>query len=114
MLFPETAKQKIAETFYDKDITILRRTAELDEEGGLKQSGYTPKSTLKGNVCFLTFDEKQAEKGLVLEADVRITCSAETEISVDDLIEYRGERFTVIEVLPYDSHKSILGKRWRA
>lgn len=113
MLFPDSAKKAIAEAFYDKEVTVYGREDSIDEEGGIKKGELTEKCTLKANVCFISYEEKQAEKGLIVEADIKVTCSQDSDVSVDDILNYGGKKYQVIEVLPYDSHLTILGKKWQ-
>lgn len=113
MLFPDEAKTEIANAFYDKDISILAKTETLDPEGGVVKTGETIKSTFKGNVRFTTLAKIQAEIGLTDQIDIAITCDPSTDIVVDDLMQYAGREYVATDVLPYDSHILIVGKKWQ-
>lgn len=112
MLFPDSAKNAIANTFYDKTISVMRKTEQLDDQGGLIKSGTEVKSTFKGNVRFLAFGQEQNEIGLTKVADIQITCPTDTAVEVDDFLQYGGVQYVATEVNPSDSHLTILGQRW--
>ena len=112
MEFPKTAQNAIARAFYDKSVVILEKTEVLDDEGGAVKGGEIVKSTFKGNVRFLAQEQEQLSVGLVKRGDIQITCPTDTAVEVDDLLQYRGVKYVVISVLPYDSHTTIVGERW--
>lgn len=114
MLFPDNAKKKIAEAFYDKAIEILETSETLDEEGGVVKNGTTVKSTFKGNVRFNALGELQSELGLTKSIDIAISCPTNTQVEVGDLLRYAGITYMVTDALPRDSHKYIMGEKWRA
>lgn len=113
MLFPDNAKQIISDTFYDKEVSVLAKTEAFDSEGGAIKSALTVESTFQGNVRFVNYGEKQDEKGLLKDIDVQITCPTETNVSLDTILEYQGDKFIVISVEPYDSHKLISARKWQ-
>lgn len=113
MQFPDRAKATIANAFYDKVVEVLDKTETLDSEGGVVKSGETVKSTFKGNVRFITLGEEQNELGLVENIDVQITCPTDTAVEVDDLLQYAGVKYVAVNVLPSDSHKTIMGQKWQ-
>jgi len=114
MLFPTDAKTKIAEAFYDKMVEVLAKTETTDSEGGVVKSGTTTKSTFTGNVRFTALGEVQVELGLVERIDIAITCDPATEVIVDDLLQYAGNKYVATEVLPFDSHLLIVGRKWQS
>ena len=114
MLFPDNAKQIISETFYDKEVSVLTKSETFDAEGGaVKSSTTTVESTFLGNVRFVNYGEKQDEKGLLKDIDIQITCPTETNVALDAILEYQGDKFVVISVEPYDSHKLISARKWQ-
>ena len=113
MLIPSSFKDTIADTFYDKTVTMLTKVVTTDSEGGVKKSGTTTVGTFKGNVRFEALGAIQNEIGLTEHIDVAITCDPETELDVDDLLEYAGVKYMAVGVVPYDSHKLIVGRRWQ-
>lgn len=111
MEFPKTAKNAIARAFYDKSVAVLEKTEVLDDEGGVVKGGEVVKSTFKGNVQFLVQEQEQLGVGLVKRGDIQITCPTDTEVAIDDILRYANVRYTVISVLPYDSHLTIVGQK---
>ena len=63
-------KNKIAEVFYDKEVSILGSIDSIDAEGGVKHEGGAVTSTFKGNVNFSKCKEIQEEYGLDYEIDI--------------------------------------------
>ena len=113
MLFPDKAKQTISNAFYDKEVSVLGKSEAFDAEGGLVKAALTVTSTFLGNVRFVNYGEKQDEKGLLKDVDIQITCPNETNVALDTILEYQGNKFIVISVEPYDSHKLISAKKWQ-
>jgi hypothetical protein len=113
MLFPDSAKKVIAETFYDKVVAVLDKLESVDSEGGVVKDGWEAKSTFKCNVRFTALSEVQSELGLTEEIDVAITCPTDTAVEVDDILQYGGFKYIATEVLPRDSHKLIVGRKWQ-
>ena len=113
MLLPTDFKDTVASTFYDKTITILNRTSSKDTEGGIVRGSTTTKGTFTGNVRFNALGELQSEIGLVESIDIAITCLPTVDVAVDDLLQYAGKRYVATDVLPYDSHKLIVGRVWQ-
>lgn len=114
MLFPNNAKALISKTFYDKEVSVLAKTDSFDSEGGLSRTIASTGSTFLGNVRYVNHGEVQAEKGLVENIDVQITCPTDTAVAVDDILQYESVKYVAVEVLQYDSHKLILGRKWQA
>lgn len=113
MLFPDTAKTAISNAFYDKEVSILDKSEQYDSEGGLKKASKSIKSTFLGNVRFITYGEKQSEKGLLQDLDAQITCPTDIQVAVDDILQFKGVKYVAVDVLPYDSHLLISVKKWR-
>ena len=111
MLFPESAKRAISETFYDKEVNILTDTETIDEEGGIVRETEIGSKFL-GNARFNALNELQVELGLMENIDIVITCPTETAVELNDVLQYNGVNYIATDVLPYDSHKLIVGKIW--
>lgn len=112
MQFPDKSKKAIANAFYDKEVAILSKSEMLDDEGGVVKNAETVKSTFKGNVRFTVLGEEQSEIGLVENIDIQITCPTDTDVKVDDLLKHQGVKYVAVDVLPFDSHKTIMGRKW--
>lgn len=113
MFLPADFKGVIADTFYDKTITKLAKSITTDSEGGKKKTGTTAAGTFKGNVRFTALGQLQSEIGLVEQIDIAITCDPATSMAVDDLFQYLGKKYVAVDVLPYDSHALIVGRKWQ-
>ena len=113
MWFPNSAKKQIAKAFYDKTIAVLAKVETIDEEGGIVNTT-TTKGTFQGNVRFNALGELQTELGLTHNIDIAISCPADTDVEVDNLLEYAGVKYIVTDAMPRDSHKYIMGEKWRA
>ena len=112
MLWPNEAKNAIADAFYDKTIEVLSSQAQLDAEGGIIRGTQSVTSTFRGNVRFINLGELQAELGLVEAVDISITCNIDASIAVDDLFRYDGKTYKATGVIPTDSHLTIVGQKW--
>ena len=114
MLFPESAKKAIAQSFYDKTVEVLASQDTIDAEGGVVKGSLTVKSTLQGNVRFTNLGELQTELGLVESIDICVTCGADEDVVVNDLLRYNGKLYVATSVIPSDSHLTIVGNLWGA
>lgn len=113
MLFPDSAKHAISEAFYDKEVAVLSREVALDDQGGVIASEAVAKSTFKANVRFAALEKVREQFGIVEKIDIAITCSPQTGIAGTDLLSYADKQYSVVDMLRFDSHLLIVGKRWR-
>lgn len=113
MYIPKTMKKKIADAFYDKTVSVLRKAITTDAEGGVVSKGYETISEFKGNVSFSNCKAIQEQYGLEYQIDISITTLPETEINIDDMIKYNDVIFKVTDVLPNDSHKLVVAIKWQ-
>ena len=112
MLYPQSAKKAIENAFYDKTISVLSDTETIDSEGGVVRTSSTAKSTFKGNVRFNALGELQNEMGLVKNIDIAITCPTTSQVELNDIFQYNGMKYIATSVIPYDSHKMVVGEKW--
>lgn len=112
MNIPNSFKNKISEVFYDKLIKILNITQSIDDEGWAGDSSSTEKLSFYGNVTFKDLKILEEEQGLKEEVNIAVSCSTTVSVVVGDVIEYNGTKYRVIEAIPYDSHKMLLGTKW--
>lgn len=110
MLWPNEAKNAIADAFYDKTIEVLSSETVKDEEGGVIRDTQSVSSSFRGNVRFSNLGELQTELGLSESIDVSITCAVGTVISLNDLFRYNGKIYQATDIIPTDSHLTIVGK----
>ena len=104
-------KNKIASAFYDKKIFLLGSEDTIDEEGGVISNSKEIKSSFKGNVNFSNFKKIQEDYGLDYEIDISIT--TDKKIEVDSFIQYENVVYTVTDVIPSDSHYTVVATKWQ-
>ena len=114
MLFPDEAKQMVAKSFYDKTVEVLTSQDTIDAEGGVVKGSLTAKSTFQGNVQFNNLGEVQTTLGLVNSIDICVTCRADEDVVVNDLLRYDNKLYVATSVIPSDSHLTIVGNLWEA
>lgn len=114
MLFPNSAKKALAGAFYDKTVEVLSAEDSVDAEGGVVKGSFTVKSTFQGNVRFANLGEIQTELGLVKSIDICVTCGADENVSVNDMLRCSNKLYVATSVIPSDSHLTIVGNLWQA
>ena len=108
MKIPETFKQAIADTFYDKDIEIWTEGTIKDDEGSVIENGKLEKiDSFKGNFQFSTREYVQQEYGKEIEANAIVTC-AKTIAEIGNILVYNNEDYTIKSLITGDSHTTIL------
>jgi len=112
MQYPDSAREAFDKVFRDKVISVLNKVVETDAEGGVVKKAGTVASTFKGNVRFTSLGELQTELGLTESIDIAITCDTSVSVAVDDLLEYKDVVYVADNVLPSDSHLTIVGHKW--
>lgn len=114
MLLPNDFQSTIAKTFYDKDITILGVDKVIEADGAISDTTTNVKGSFKGNPRLVNFKKIQKDYGLDYQIDIAVTCSPTEVVDQQDLIEYAGVKYDVTDVLPFDSHKLIVGTKWQS
>lgn len=108
MQIPETFKQTIADTFYDKDIEIWTSGIIKDDEGSVIGDGKLEKiDSFKGNFQFKTKEYIQQEYGKELEANAIVTCN-ETKAEIGNILVYNDSDYEIRGLIPSDSHITLL------
>ena len=110
MKIPESFKQVIANTFYDKELKIMTTEKEetRDEEGCIIETEKEIiKETIMGNFQFSTLEKIQQEYGKEMIADCIVTCE-DTQAIIDDILVYLDKEYEIKSIVPSDSHKTIL------
>lgn len=110
MKIPSDFTTKIQETFYDKLIKTKNKEEIVDDEGWAGDISTTESGSFYGNVRFSDLKTIQEEFGIEEEIDIVITSNSEVELN--DILEYEGVEYRVVSSIPYDSHNLILGKKW--
>ena len=110
MNIPETFKQAIADTFYDKDIEIWTSGTIKDDEGSIVGEGKIEKiDSFKGNFQFSTREYIQQEYGKEIEANAIVTCD-KTVAEIGNILIYNNKEYEIKSLVPSDSHITILVK----
>lgn len=108
MKIPETFKQAIADTFYDKDIEIWTEGTIKDDEGSVIENGKLEKiDSFKGNFQFSTREYIQQEYGREIEANAIVTCD-KTVAEIGNILVYNNNDYTIKSLITGDSHTTIL------
>ena len=108
MKIPETFKQAIADTFYDKDIEIWTEGTIKDDEGSVIGNGKLEKiDSFKGNFQFSTREYIQQEYGKEIEANAIVTCD-KTVAEIGNILVYNNNDYTIKSLITGDSHTTIL------
>lgn len=108
MKIPETFKQVIADTFYDKDIEIWSKGTIKDDEGSVIENGKLEKiDSFKGNFQFSTREYIQQEYGREIEANAIVTCD-KTVAEIGNILVYNNNDYTIKSLITGDSHTTIL------
>ena len=108
MKIPETFKQVIADTFYDKDIEVWSEGTIKDDEGSVIENGKLEKiDSFKGNFQFSTREYIQQEYGKEIEANAIVTCD-KTVAKIGNILVYNNEDYTIKSLIVGDSHTTIL------
>jgi hypothetical protein len=106
----QSFRDKIAETFYDKTLSLYSVGETVDAEGFARQEATETETTFTGNVRFDNFDEVQKDFGL--DDKIDMTCTTGTEVSSGSIIGYDGRTYKVLKCVPYDSHYMLIAQVW--
>lgn len=108
MKIPETFKQAIADTFYDKDIEIWTEGTIKDDEGAVIGNDKVEKiDSFKGNFQFSTREYIQQEYGREIKANAIVTCD-KTVAEIGNILVYNNNDYTIKSLITGDSHTTIL------
>lgn len=112
MYIPKTMINKIAKTFYDKEVSILTQQVIVDAEGGVNVKGYDVTNTFKGNVNFSNCKQIQEDYGLDYVIDLTITTDFKG-LQIGNIIKYQDVIYKVSDVINNDSHVLVVATLWR-
>lgn len=108
MNIPETFKQAIADTFYDKDIEIWTEGTIKDDEGATIGNGKLEKiDSFKGNFQFSTREYIQQEYGREIEANAIVSCD-KANAEIGNILVYNNADYAIKSLIIGDSHTTIL------
>lgn len=111
MLLPESFEREVSNHFYDKKITIVKAETEIEKDGGVKRIVSSNLITFLGNARINKTGILKNELGLIVDADIVITCDKETPVRLNDVVSYLGKRYTVTDTIVSDSHLTITGNK---
>lgn len=104
-------KTKMAETFYDKEITLYTQERVVDDEGFAVRSVEESETTVMANV--LTNHTKLMEEyGIVERFDLAFTCDPDEDVQADSIISYQSKTYKVSTVKITDTHKLVIAQSW--
>lgn len=109
MRIPNSFKQKIADTFYDKDVVLYTTSEVVDDEGWARMEE-SEVSSFVGNVRFDNLAQLQEDYGLKEVVDIAI--STHEDIQVGSVLKYGDVLYKVNKAIPFDSHNLIVASIW--
>jgi hypothetical protein len=113
MNIPDDFKTAIKNAFYDKPVYLCSVDDVVDDEGWQRKGeptlAYEP---FMANVRFDNLAQLQEDMGIREVIDVSITCLPDTDVAVDNIVSYDGVTYRLIKVIPFDSHKLLIGAKW--
>jgi len=111
MNIPQSFKDAIADTFYDKTITRYSTQDTKDAHGHQAKAGTTvTNGSFMGNVHFDNFEKIQKQYGITEEIEIAITTA--DVIPQNEIIGYDGKQYMVFKVIKTDSHYLLVAKKW--
>lgn len=110
MELPSNFTKVIADTFYDKVITVYSEETVKDSFGWTKQSASPTSTTFNGNVRYTNLRQLQEDYGIKEDIDVAITTSYSIENG--KIIGIGDTTYKIVSVIPSDSHNLVVAKKW--
>ncbi len=112
MIIPQDFQDSMSKHFYDKTVERVGETLITEEDGATHTELSAITGTFEGNVRLTNFKKVQEQYGLDYAIDLTVTTMNDTMIEIDEVIQYSGITYKVTDVLPFDSHKMIVGVKW--
>jgi len=106
---PDSFKQAIKDTFYDKEVITYTTEEVVDDEGWARLSE-SELSSFSGNVRFDNLGQLQEDYGLKEVIDIVIT--TDEDIEVGTVLKYGDVLYKVSKAIPFDSHNLLVGNIW--
>jgi hypothetical protein len=107
---PNSFKQGIANTFYDKELILYTSSEVVDDEGWARVEEAETTDSFYGNVRFDNLAQLQEDYGLKEVIDIAVTTSEDVEVG--SVVEYGGVLYKVSKAIPFDSHNLLVGNIW--
>lgn len=112
MYIPKIMKKQMSKIFYDKTISVIDEEIIFDTEGGVVSKANNVLETFKGNVSFSNCKKIQEEYGLDYNIDISITTNYRN-LKHNNYIKYNDVVYSVVDILPSDSHVLIVASKWQ-
>jgi len=103
-------KEKIAGTFYDKEVDLLSSVPVIESDGWTGKDDLVKTGSFFGNVRFSNLAKIQEDYGIKDEVNIAITTNA--IVPLEQLIMFRGLIYKVNNVPQSDSHYLITAQKW--
>lgn len=110
MKIPQSFKDKIKQTFYDKEILLISSSLVKEADGHAKLKESTTTGSFFGNVNFSNLKNVQENYGIQEEIDLTVT--TDTAVAREQVIQYDNRLFKIIEAKKFDSHYLLIAKLW--
>lgn len=110
MNIPNSFKNAIKNTFYDKMITLYSKETLINEEGWARDKVIMAVDTFLANTSFDRLDRIQQDYGLQETIDIIIT--TDYQVPDNSILGYGGKAYKTIRVIPRDSHYYIIAQIW--
>jgi hypothetical protein len=107
---PNSFTQVIADTFYDKILTLYTVEEIVDEEGWAKLEETATTTTFSGNVRFDNLAQLQEDYGIKDVIDIAVTTNDNVEVG--SVVKYDNVLYKISKAIPFDSHKLLIGNIW--
>ena len=112
MYIPQTFKDSIKSTFYDKEVEVLENKTSMDDEGGVNYKGLEKVNSFFANVSFSNCKKIQEEYGLNYDINISITTDYK-DLKINNLIKYEDKIYNITDKLKSDSHILYVGILWQ-
>lgn len=109
MKIPQDFKTNIANTFYDKTISLYNVASTTEADGWTRQDTTLVK-TFAGNCRFDKLDQIQKDYGL--EEQIDIVISTHEAVNAGQVVGYNSNLFKITKAIPFDSHYLLMGSEW--
>lgn len=110
MKIPQSFKDKMKSTFYDKEVTLYSSEVVKESDGWTRKKELAVTGTFLGNVRFDNLKQIQEDYGIKDQIDLSIT--TDSNVSRDQIIGYDGRVFKIIESKKFDSHNLLIAQIW--